>query len=200
MFLLAIVVVLTIHEFSHALTADYLGDPTARLKGRMSLNPLVHLDAIGALAFVLFGFGWAKPVPVDPYNLHDPKRDGMLISLAGPASNLLTALVLSAILRFSWLNFLPGVSDILVSFFFQVLYVSVILAVFNLIPIHPLDGGKILVGLLPDNKAEEVDSFLHRYGMFILLGLLITGSFSSIIVPVVGFILGLLLPGGVGYI
>ena len=93
-FLLAVLVVITIHEFSHGLVADYLGDPTARLRGRLTLNPMAHLDPIGALAFIFFGFGWAKPVPIDPYNLQDPKRDSMLISLAGPASNLLTALIL----------------------------------------------------------------------------------------------------------
>src|SRR3989338_5991346 len=131
-FLLAVLVVITIHEFSHGLVADYLGDPTARLRGRLTLNPMAHLDPIGALAFIFFGFGWAKPVPIDPYNLQDPKRDSMLISLAGPASNLLTALILAGIVRLSFLNHLTVFSNIFTPFFFQVMFVSVILAVFNL--------------------------------------------------------------------
>lgn len=201
--LAAMVVVLTIHEFSHAAVADYLGDPTARLRGRMSLNPLVHLDAVGSLVFIVsmlggIGFGWAKPVPVDPFNLRDPKRDSMLISLAGPASNLLTAIVLSGILRLPFFYAIPLFNQILAPFFYVLVLFSVVIAIFNLIPIHPLDGGKILVGLLPNGKAQEVDLFLRRYGIFILIFLLFTRGFTAIISPILQFVLNLLLPGSGG--
>jgi len=194
-FLSAIVVAVTIHEFSHAAAAEYLGDPTPRLQGRLTLNPLSHLDPIGALMFILVHFGWGKPVQFDPYNLQNPKKAAAIISFAGPASNLLTALLLSLFLRLIFpllpLNFLTSA---LVPFFIQTIWISVALAIFNLIPIHPLDGGKILVGLLPHDKAQITDLFLRRYGTFILILLLITNTLSILITPPVTFILSFLLP------
>ncbi len=193
-FLLAILVVITIHEFSHALAADYLGDPTPRLRNRLTLNPIAHLDPLGALAFVIFGFGWAKPVPIDPFNLRNPKRDSMIISLAGPVSNLLTAGILALIIRLLISSHIAMFNTVFLPFFLQVILVSIILAIFNLIPIHPLDGGKILVGLLPQHQAYEVDNFLNRYGLIILVLLLFTGSFSQIISPLINLLLSVLLP------
>jgi len=196
MFLLAIVVAVTVHEFSHAAAADYLGDPTPRLQGRLTLNPLAHLDLMGSIMFLLVRFGWGKPVMFDPYNLQNPKRDAALISFAGPASNLLTAGILALIIRLPLLSLSEVIGAALLPFFLQLIWISVALAIFNLIPIHPLDGGKILIGFLPNDKAADVDVFLQRYGVFILIFLLFTGSFSMIIGPVIRFVLGILLPGG----
>lgn len=194
----ALLVVVTVHEFAHAWVANYLGDPTARLMGRLSLNPLVHLDPMGTLVFILtalagFPFGWGKPVIFDPYNLKDPKKDAALISLAGPASNLVFASILSLIYRF-----LPGIS--LVTNLIQGLIVlNVALAIFNLVPIHPLDGGKILTAFLPDRQSKQFDLILNRYGLFILLFLIlpIAGGQSIItlvISPVINFLLHIFLP------
>lgn len=199
--ILAFVVAITIHEASHAWMADRLGDPTARLMGRLSLNPLVHYDPIGttlllglsimrALGAPVIPFGWAKPVEFDPYNLKNPRRDSAVISFAGPASNLILALIVSLLARFY-----PLFSLIAVPF----IILNVSLAIFNLIPIHPLDGGKILVGLLPKKYAYTIDTFLSKFGT-IFLFLLILPSFggsspiSQLISPVINLFLVMLIP------
>lgn len=205
--LFAFAIAITIHESAHAWMADRLGDPTARLMGRISLNPLVHYDPIGTtlllvlvfmrvMGFPVIPFGWAKPVIFDPFNLKNPRRDSAIISLAGPVSNLLLAVLLSIILKLS-LIFTPGI--FLLSLTTPVITLNVVLAIFNLIPIHPLDGGKIFVGFLPPDQAEEADIFLRRYGVLILF-LLIFPTFRgvsplfAVIGPIVEFILKLLLP------
>ena len=192
--LLAIVIAITIHEFSHALAADRLGDPTPRLQGRLTLNPLSHLDPIGTLMLILFRFGWGKPVQFDQFNLRNPRRDTMLISIAGPASNLLTA-VLAAIL----LRFLP--SSLLSLLILQpFIVISVVLAVFNFVPIHPLDGGKILSGLLPLSLAKEWEQIQAQFGTLLLIMMVLpwggTAPIFYLTGPVVQFILQLLLGGG----
>lgn len=187
----ALLVAITIHEFAHAVAADKLGDPTPRIQGRLTLNPLAHLDPVGTIALILFKFGWGKPVQFDPYNLANPKRDSAIISFAGPMANLILAAALAVFIRL-------GVGVIILEPF---VFLNVILAIFNLVPIHPLDGGKILVGLIRDErKSREIDAFLHQYGLFLLIGLLLpvwrgSSPIISIISPIVNFILSLLLPG-----
>ncbi len=199
--ILAFVVAITIHEASHAWMADRLGDPTARLMGRLSLNPLVHYDPVGttlllalsimrALGAPVIPFGWAKPVEFDPYNLKNPRRDSALISFAGPASNLIVALLASFLGRIN-----PLFSLIAVPF----IILNVSLAIFNLVPIHPLDGGKILVGILPKKYAYDVESFLGRFGTILLIFLILpsfggSSLISQIISPVINLFLVILIP------
>jgi Zn-dependent protease len=188
----ALVISLTIHEFSHAFVAEKLGDPTPRLQGRITLNPMAHLDPMGTLAMLIVGFGWGKPVMFDPFNLKDPKRDAALIALAGPASNLLLATGLAIILRI--FPALPFALDLILPL---VISTNVGLAIFNLIPIHPLDGGKILIGLAPRDVARDWGQVLHQYGTVILLFLIIPfngqSAVSALISPIVSSVLRLLI-------
>lgn len=186
LYLIALIVAVTIHEFSHAFVADYLGDPTPRLKGRVTLNPLAHLDSLGTLMILFARFGWGKPVPVDPYNFREPKKDSALVSLAGPASNLILAFLLSLIIK------LP-LSPIFAYLIMPILIINVTLAFFNLLPIHPLDGFTIVEGILPDDLARLWSSF-RSIGLFLLVFLVISGSLIDIIAPPINFILKLLLP------
>lgn len=195
--ILAFIIAITVHEAAHAYMANRLGDPTPKMMGRLSLNPMVHYDPVGttlllvlvllrAIGLPVIPFGWAKPVIFDPFNLEDPKRDSALISLAGPFSNLLLATILALIYRIY-----PF------SFFTPIVLLNVVLAVFNLVPIHPLDGGKILVGILPSDKSRSVDIFLHRYGMILLFLLIFptiggTSPLFLIIGPVLNVIFNLL--------
>jgi len=185
---LALIVAITIHEFSHALAADKLGDPTPRSLGRLSLNPLKHLDPIGTLALIFLGFGWGKPVPIDPYNLQHPKRDEAIISLAGPVSNLILALIISLIVRFLPLN---NISILFLSILVQM---NVILAIFNLLPLPPLDGSKIFLALLPQDKSVQWQEAFEKYGFILIIVLLflpIGGSniISLIISPIIQTVL-----------
>ncbi|OGM14870.1 hypothetical protein A3D84_05120 [Candidatus Woesebacteria bacterium RIFCSPHIGHO2_02_FULL_42_20] len=191
----ALLFAITIHEFSHAWTADRLGDPTPRLQGRITLNPIAHLDPLGTFMLIFFRFGWGKPVQFDPFNLKNPRRDAAVISLAGPAANLVAATALSLILRTMGAALPLIVTETFIPTF---IILNVLLAIFNLIPIHPLDGGKILVGLLPAKDAHELDGFLHKYGIFILFLLIFpfagTSPISSFLSPVMSFFLKILLP------
>ncbi|OGG05506.1 hypothetical protein A3D05_01605 [Candidatus Gottesmanbacteria bacterium RIFCSPHIGHO2_02_FULL_40_24] len=200
-FAVLLLIVVTVHEFSHAFSADRLGDPTPSLMGRLTLNPFAHLDPIGTMLFVLVGFGWGKPVPFDPFNLRHPKKDSALISFAGPLSNILMAIISSVILRLLinlpnlTLSFLTA--DLIVSF----IRLNILLAVFNLIPVHPLDGFKVVGGLLPEKYYHDwLD--LEKYGMIFLL-LLIFPFFGAspvlkIISPVMNLFLSILVPSQLG--
>lgn len=183
---------ITIHEFAHAFTADKLGDPTPRFQGRITLDPRAHLDPLGVIMILLTRFGWGKPVEFDSYNLKNPQRDTAIIALAGPVSNLVIALAISLFLR---AELLPQVW--ILAGLFQVMVINVVLAIFNLLPIHPLDGSKILMSFLPAEQAIEYENFMHRYGMFVLIALIIpwngVSPVSSLIWPVVSFIVDFLI-------
>ncbi len=202
----ALIVAITIHEFSHALAAERLGDPTPRLQGRLTLNPLAHLDPLGTLMLVLVHFGWGKPVVFDPFNLRHPRRDSAIISIAGPISNILLASVCSMLVHILFATHVmtmpnPALSTttlLIVGFLQQLIVINVILAIFNLVPIAPLDGFKIVEGILPEDKAREWHE-LERYGMIFLIFLLFpifggTAPISRIISPVIDFLLKFLLP------
>jgi Zn-dependent protease len=170
---------LTIHEWAHAYIAYRLGDPTAQRLGRMTLNPLAHLDLFGTLALVLIGFGWAKPVPVDPRNLRDPRKDMTKIAAAGPISNLLQAAVFGILLRLIDLSGpAGGTPDVVVSMVTYGIFINCALAVFNLIPVPPLDGSKILYGLIPSMTNEQVWK-LERYGPRVLMGVIFIGFLTG---------------------
>lgn len=199
-FILAVI----LHEIAHGYVADKLGDPTARLMGRLSLNPIKHIDILGSVILPLtlvilrspFIFGWAKPVPIEPYNLRNPKKDLALISLAGPLTNLTFAAILSIFLRIL-VSVFPNFDAI--NLFFYLIQFNVVLAVFNLLPISPLDGSKIITGLLPEKKAYAFNSFMGRFGM-ILIFLLIFPSFGGssllgiITGPIINFLLKIFIP------
>jgi Zn-dependent protease len=172
----AILFGLTIHEFSHGWVAWQLGDPTAKMMGRLTLNPIKHLDPIGTIALFLFHFGWAKPVPIDPRNFRHPTRDMAISGLAGPAANLLTAAVSGLILRVLILFHVGGFVATLTSYF--VLF-NLILCFFNLIPIPPLDGSRLLYHLLPPNLAQGY-ARLERYGFIILIGIIFLGQITNV--------------------
>lgn len=204
--LIALVIAVTVHEFSHAFAADRLGDPTPRLLGRLTLNPLAHLDPLGTLMILIARFGWGKPVPFDPYNLRNPRRDAALISFAGPLSNMLMAVAAAALLhgllavRLSLLGipFIGLMLFILINFLNVLVVINIVLAVFNLVPIHPLDGFKIVGGLLPEEQARQWYE-LEQYGIIFLIALAFpifgrTAPLYSLTSPVTNFILQILLP------
>jgi Zn-dependent protease len=190
---------LSIHEAAHAWAADKLGDPTARLLGRLTLNPGAHIDPIGTLLLpgiaILTGLpiiGWAKPVPVNLHQLRHPRRDFMYIAAAGPASNLLQAVVLAAA---AWLMFPGGLIESFAGLLLaQGVFLNVLLAVFNLIPVPPLDGGNVIGGLLPEHMARTYDRLVRPWGFLILYAVLLTGLFRLLIVPPALFLTRILLP------
>ncbi len=187
---------LSIHESAHAWSAERLGDPTGRMLGRVTLNPLAHIDMIGTVLFPLVGFlagglifGWAKPVPVNGANLGQPRRDHVFIAAAGPASNIALAIGFLILLKlFGSASFLtPAVMEPLLLFFRVGLILNVVLAVFNLLPVPPLDGSWILEGLLPEPLAGLL-RMVRPYGFLLLLGLLYTGLFGIVLRPVLNVV------------
>lgn len=174
---------LVLHELAHAWTADRLGDPTARLAGRLTLNPLAHLDPLGTVLLLLFGFGWARPTPVEPANLRSPRRDDVLVTAAGPLANLGIAFAVLLALRA-----LPGLGASGASALWTVAAVNVYLALFNLLPIPPLDGSHILFGLLGVHPGRMAQ--LQQMGGLLLLLLVATRRVGDLLSPVAGWLLG----------
>lgn len=173
-----------IHEYAHGWMADQLGDPTAKLSGRLTMNPIAHIDPIGTILVPLmlylatngaFLFAWAKPVPFNPFNLKDPEKDAAKIAIAGPAANLAVALVFGLLVRI-----LP--SSNMSEFFLMIVYINILLAVFNLVPIPPLDGSKILFAALPQSW-NSFKIFLNRYGFAVLLIFIFFGF--DLILPII---------------
>jgi Zn-dependent protease len=200
---ITLVVALTFHEFAHAWMAKLFGDDTAERAGRLTLNPLAHLDPIGSLMLIFVGFGWAKPVPINPYAL---RRSGkaalLLVSIAGPLANFLLALLAAIPIRFNLIPVQVTSSNVLPTpfmFLYYFLFTNLALMIFNLLPIPPLDGHEILSFLLPADLAARWESFGSQYGIYLLIGLLMIApllgfDFVGLVMrPVINFLAGILL-------
>ena len=185
---------LTVHELAHGWVAFRLGDPTAKLAGRLTMNPLKHLDPLGVLAFVIMKIGWAKPVPVDPRYFRNPQKDMLLVALAGPGANVLLAIASALLARvLVSVPVLPlFVLQPLVGMLVASVWINIMLAVFNIIPIPPLDGSKVLMGVLPPEAARSF-ARIEPFGFFILLALFYTGVIGAVILPIIRFSNNLLL-------
>jgi Zn-dependent protease len=191
---------LTVHEFAHGYVAFRLGDPTAHALGRLTLNPLKHLDPLGTIAFFIVNFGWAKPVPVNPAYFRNPERDMLWVALAGPATNLALAVIsalmakvislLAQLIPYSAVGeaILVPLSGTLIAS----VWINLVLCILNVLPIPPLDGSKILAGLLPPDLARSYASF-EKYGFLLIILLAVTGVLSKLIVPIIKFANNLLL-------
>jgi Zn-dependent protease len=195
-----ILLALTVHEFAHGYVAYRFGDPTARDQGRLTLNPLKHLDPFGTIAFFIIHIGWAKPVPVNPGYFKNPRKDMLWVALAGPAVNLVLAVASAICVKIIWFiaSSIPysSMAEAIIVPLNEVLMASVwinlVLCIFNFIPIPPLDGSKILMGDLPPDMARSYAS-VERYGFVIILVLAFTGILSKMIMPVIAFARNILL-------
>jgi Zn-dependent protease len=188
----ALLLAVTVHELAHGLVADRLGDPTARLQGRLTLNPIPHIDPLGALAFIIAGFGWAKPVPVNAYNLRHPVRDMALVAAAGPVSNFVLAF--AGLLAFRLLFPIEAMPFLLVPIKQMIRFVflfNVGLGVFNLIPLPPLDGGHFLPYFLPRASWGAIHK-LEQYGPIILIVAVMSGATSYVVRPAMAVVAALL--------
>ena len=182
----SLVISLSIHEFAHAYAAMQLGDDTAKYLGRVTLDPRAHLDPIGTLMLIFAGFGWGRPVPFNPVNLKNPKRDSALIASAGPASNIVLAFLLSLVYRFSGgtsLFITMETGSIALQFLSYLILYNLSLGIFNLIPVHPLDGFKVVRGFLPTSLVWQWDQ-IKQFGTVILIILIFTGATGFILNPI----------------
>ena len=191
---------LTVHEFSHGYVAFRLGDPTAHANGRLTLNPLKHLDPLGTLAFFIFHIGWAKPVPVNPNYFKNPQKDMLWVALAGPATNLILAVASALLIKIVWLvgqnipysalaeSILVPLSHTLIAS----VWINLVLCIFNFLPIPPLDGSRILAGILPPELARSYAS-IEKYGFILLIVLAVSGVLSKMIIPMIEYANSLLL-------
>lgn len=199
LFVVYLVLAVAIHEFAHAFAADRLGDPTARAAGRLTLNPFAHIDPVGTIVLPLslmllsgggFAFGWGKPTPYDPYNLQKPRRDAGIISVAGPISNLLLACVVSLAIHFLPYSFYYILAPFVLT--------NISLAIFNLVPVGPLDGQKIVFALLPHDLAYEFQSIMNKYGTLLIIFLIFpffgSSPITAILYPAINFLTRILLP------
>jgi Zn-dependent protease len=195
-----ILMALTFHEFAHGYVAFRLGDPTAKSLGRLTLNPLKHLDPLGTIAFFIIKFGWAKPVPVNPAYFKNPKKDMLWVALAGPATNFILAIVSAVSVKGLWflaskLPYSTLAEAILVplnAMLIASVWINLVLCIFNFLPIPPLDGSRILTGLLPIRMATSYMKY-ERYGFILVLVLAFSGVLSKVIMPLISFANGLLL-------
>ncbi len=195
---------LSVHEFSHGLASYKKGDPTPKMQGRLTLNPLSHLDPMGALVLLLTRrFGWAKPVPINPRYYSNPRRDMMIVSVAGPASNFALALIFALTLNLVGIfasgplamrmyGQPGGLLMITVQFLYLAVIINVSLGIFNLLPVPPLDGSKILRGVLPPSYDQYLNQLEGPLGMMLLLVLAFTGILGAIIGPIVQMVMGLM--------
>jgi Zn-dependent protease len=190
-----------VHDFAHGWLANRLGDPTARLAGRLNLNPFSHLDLIGGLALLIFHFGWAKPIPINPLYFRNPRQGIVLTSLAGPLANLLTAgiaalgyrgLILLALSVTAPPPLLPNGRDPVIRMLMMAVIINVALFVFNLLPIPPLDGSKVVMGFLPPSQATAFGR-LEPYGIFVLMILILVGAIEAVIWPPAALVIRLLI-------
>lgn len=184
-----LIIAMTIHEYSHARVAYALGDYTPRLQGRLTLNPAAHVDPIGLLMLFLVHFGWAKPVQINPMNFSNPRRDDILVSLAGPASNLITAFIALIILVLMTKIDFPFTEGVLMVFNLIIIY-NINFAIFNMLPIPPLDGSHILRNLLPYELARQYE-YLERYSFVFLIIIIATPVLSYVFIPMQRFILSI---------
>lgn len=187
---LALLIAIPVHEFAHAWTARWAGDPTAEAHGRVTLDPLKHLDPLGTFLILVGGLGWGKPVPVNPLNFRSPRWGMVWVSAAGPASNIVVGIVLG-VLGFR-LGLLEGVGFGYQELVARLILLNLSLALFNLIPVPPLDGSKILIGLLPSEQAIRVARILERFGLVLLILLIMTPALEFILGPPIGFTFGLI--------
>jgi Zn-dependent protease len=186
--LVVLILSLSFHEAAHAWTADRLGDPTARMLGRLTMNPFAHIDLVGTILFPMVAMlsnvpliGWAKPVPVNPVNLRAPRRDFAVVALAGPVSNLVLAAGGFLVLALVSTGEVTGALHL--AFLRYFVYMNVFLAAFNLLPVPPLDGGNVLAGIVSEQAARVLDR-LRPFGIFVLYGLILTGLLSAMMRPI----------------